>query len=119
GQAPAPSLLYRRPAARPLAFGHAALGRQAAFLRRPRGARGAALAPPLEPAFDAFRQALKRELAVARLAAGVLGDRGHAPPVARQQALALRGRERRGGLDVEHGLDARGGDVRVLSSRAG
>lgn len=56
------------------------------------------------------------ELAVARLAAGVLRNRRHPGSETRPQAALLLVVERLGGVDLEHGLDSRGGHVRVLAA---
>src|SRR4051812_6200548 len=87
----------------------ACLGR----LRRPSRARH------VQRAREPLAQSRERELAVARLAARVLRDRGHARAAARHDAPLLLVGQRVRGAHVEHGLDARGGHVRVLAAGAG
>jgi hypothetical protein len=59
-------------------------------------------------------QATQRKLAIARLAARVLGNGGHARSAARQDPLFLVGRQRAGRAHVEGRFDARCGHVGVL-----
>ena len=61
---------------------------------------------------------LDGQLAVAPLAPLVLGDAAQHRAGLRRHAPLLRVRQRRRRLDVEHGLDARLGRVRVLAARA-
>jgi uncharacterized protein len=68
---------------------------------------------------QALPQPLERELAVAGLAARILGDRRHARAGTHKQAFPLLVGERARGLDIEDRLHARGGHVRVLAARAG
>ena len=68
---------------------------------------------------DPLLQALDGELPVARLAAGVLGDRGHPGPNRARSCDLLRLAQARGRVDVEHRLDPRRGDVGVLAPRPG
>src|SRR3990170_4829365 len=59
---------------------------------------------------------LDGQLPVAELAALVLGDRAQHEAGLRRHAPLLRRRERGRGLDVEHGLHARGRLLRVLAA---
>jgi hypothetical protein len=61
-------------------------------------------------------QALERELAIAGLAAGVLGDRADDRTATRHDARLLRLGQRIRGVDVEHGLHTRRRDVRMLTT---
>src|SRR5215218_10145895 len=68
---------------------------------------------------DPYLQPLERELAVAGLAARLLCHRTDTRPAARHEADALLVAQRARRRDVEARLDARGGDVGVLATRAG
>jgi hypothetical protein len=95
------SLLLLEP---PLACGAVRLGRAAALARAKRR-------------LDPLAQARQRELAVSRLAAGVLSDRGNPRPEAGPKAAPLLVGESLGPVDLEYRLDPRGGDVGVLAAR--
>jgi hypothetical protein len=105
-----------RAAAGALELGPSALLLQAPFPSRTRRLGGAPAAPRAKRGGDSLAQPGKGELAVACLAAAVLGDRGHAWAEAGPERLFLLAAQRLRGVDVEHGLDSRGGDVCVLSS---
>ena len=77
---------------------------------------GAPRALHRQRALEPPAQALERQLAVARLAARVLRDGAHDRAQARRDPLALLLAQRLRGADVEHGLHARGGHVRVLAA---
>jgi hypothetical protein len=63
-------------------------------------------------------QPLQRQLAVAGLASRILSNGGHLPTVPLPDPPPLLVVKRRRRVDVEDGLDPRGGDVGVLASRA-
>jgi len=66
---------------------------------------------------ESARESLQRELAVAGLATGILGDRDHPRAEAGDDAALLLVVEGVRGGDVEYGLDSRRGDVRMLAAR--
>ena len=126
------ALRHLRPAARPPHSSSSPAGAAPACARRPAAClRGAAPSPPgvgrvgrrrlgtTSAAGDLLRQPLQRQLAVARLAARVLGDRGDHRPELLEQPRPLRLVERLRRLDVEDRFDPRGGDVGVLAARPG
>src|SRR4051812_29413733 len=73
----------------------------------------------LERVREPGREPLQRQIAVARLRAGVLRHRGHPSAQSGHRACLLRVAQRARLRDVERGLDPRGRDVRVLASRTG
>ncbi len=88
-------------------------------LARGAGRPGRAPAPrDPEAGRDPRREAIERELAVARLAPRILGDGGDHRPRPLQQPRPLGLVEGAGGLDVEDRFDPRRGDVRVLAAGA-
>src|SRR5690606_35163625 len=109
--------LARRPAARLLALGGSALLLEAASAGGAGRPGRTAPAGHGEGGGDLLSQALQRDLAVARLTAGVLADGGDDRADALQQPGPLRLVERRRRLDVEDRLHSRGGDVGVLAAR--
>ena len=89
-------------------------------MHRPGGRlSGVAAARRRERLGEAPAQPLERELAIAGLAAGVLGDRGHARARARDDPALLLVGQRRGRLDIEDRLDPGRRDVRVLAAGTG
>jgi hypothetical protein len=73
----------------------------------------------VQRAVEPVGEALERELAVARLGPRILRDGGHARARARTHASLLFVGQRRRRVDVEDGLDPRGGHVGVLTAGAG
>jgi hypothetical protein len=112
-------LAGRRSLSGPLQLGAPTLSLEAAISGSTRRLGRAPPAPRAQPVRDPLLQALQRQLAVPRLAARVLGDRGDPWPVAGTQAALLLVRERPRGVDLEDRLDPRRGHVRVLSSGPG
>src|SRR3954454_10769187 len=104
----APAVTLARPAL--------GLALQAALARALRRLGGGARPRDMQRAAEALLQAAQRQVAVARLAAGVLGDRADDRSTAVEDPALLIVAERAGGGDVEAGLDARGGHVGVLAA---
>src|SRR3954447_14142176 len=73
----------------------------------------------LERVREPGREPLQRQIAGARLRAGVLRHRGHPSAQSGHRACLLRVAQRARLRDVERGLDPRGRDVCVLASRTG
>jgi hypothetical protein len=120
GMAAVPSVVgSRRPTSLALELSATPFRREPALARGGRRPGRAPAPPRPQGARDPLAQPVDGELAIARLAAGVLGDCGHPGPEARPQAALLLVVERLGGVDLEHGLDPRGGDVGVLAAGAG
>src|SRR5690349_7528206 len=90
-----------RPPPGALAVTRAALLRRPALARRPRRPGRAPRAGHLERVVEPRRQPLQRQLAIARLSARLLGDRGHARPEPRHDPPLLLLAQRRGGRHVE------------------
>jgi hypothetical protein len=112
-----PGLRQIGPAASPLEFGSAALLLQPPFAGGPAGLGRAATAARSKRFGDPLPEARNRELAVARLTATVLGNRSHPWAEPGSQSFLLLVAQHLRGVDLEDGLDARGGDVGVLASR--
>src|SRR5215211_5658758 len=108
-----------RRSAGPLELGAPPLGLKPALARGAARLRRLAAPPRAQRAADPRAQPRHRELAVARLAARVLRDRRDAWAEAALEPALLLIRERLRRVDVEHRLDPRRGDVRVLSTRPG
>src|SRR5437764_2595766 len=97
----------------------APLALQAKLPRRPRRPRGAAAPGDGERCGDPRAQPLQCELSISGLRPRVLSNRRDARPAARHHPPLLLVAERARRRHVEHRLDPRGGDVRVLPARPG